>query len=292
MGFPLSTDIFGQLKWLIKEVKQLLFRVKKLENGGGGGVGNLQTVTNNGSTTTNQITAFSFFTGYGNGITDDGQVLTEVVTFRPSITDNTKQVLLAPRTDLNISTTLNLPNPTSGYQVLALSVNGSYADANGNINIPPPSIGIDTVIGSNPYLTTNRQIIVANGTDPTYGLEIVNSSGDVIAHFNNQYVSFNGGLQNGVNITSLEIKDNFIITYYNGNPLGLYVNGSHGTVTLGQEGAGGGSPFFGIVNDNASSGKAARLYAGNLRDTSTYYTPNGFIPIEIDGSMYYIELWT
>jgi len=36
MGFPLSTDIFGQLKWLVKQVKLLVFRVTRLENGGAG----------------------------------------------------------------------------------------------------------------------------------------------------------------------------------------------------------------------------------------------------------------
>jgi hypothetical protein len=35
MGFPLSTDIFGQLRWLVKQVKILIFRVTRIEQNGG-----------------------------------------------------------------------------------------------------------------------------------------------------------------------------------------------------------------------------------------------------------------
>jgi hypothetical protein len=56
MGFPLSTDIFGQLAWLVKQVKLLVFRVTRLENGGGGGGGsqNLDQVLATGNTATNK----------------------------------------------------------------------------------------------------------------------------------------------------------------------------------------------------------------------------------------------
>ena len=35
MSFPISTDIFGQLKWLVKQVKLLIFRVTRLEQASG-----------------------------------------------------------------------------------------------------------------------------------------------------------------------------------------------------------------------------------------------------------------
>jgi len=50
MGFPLSTDIFGQLKWLVKQVKLLAFRVTKLEIFGEGS--DLQQVLNTGNSAT------------------------------------------------------------------------------------------------------------------------------------------------------------------------------------------------------------------------------------------------
>ena len=34
MSFPISTDIFGQLKWLIKQVKLLIFKTSRLQNSG------------------------------------------------------------------------------------------------------------------------------------------------------------------------------------------------------------------------------------------------------------------
>jgi hypothetical protein len=34
MSFPISTDIFGQLKWLIKQVKLLIFKTSRLQNAG------------------------------------------------------------------------------------------------------------------------------------------------------------------------------------------------------------------------------------------------------------------
>lgn len=116
------------------------------EISGGGTIPNLQQVTDSGNTTTNDIYAQNVFTNYGTAITDDGQVITEVVTFRPDITDNTKRIFLAPRIDLPISAyVLNLPNPTTNYQVLALSVNGNYADSTGDISVPT----IDTTSLSN-----------------------------------------------------------------------------------------------------------------------------------------------
>jgi hypothetical protein len=103
----------------------------------------LQDVTDVGNTTTNDIYVQNLWTNYGGGITDDGNVLTEVVTFRPDITDNTKQLILAARTDLPTgSNILNLPNPSTSYQTLALSVNGQTADQFGAITIP---VGTGTV---------------------------------------------------------------------------------------------------------------------------------------------------
>lgn len=54
MGFPLSTDIFGQLKWLVKQVKLLVFRVTRIEQGGGGGAQNISQVLATGNTATDK----------------------------------------------------------------------------------------------------------------------------------------------------------------------------------------------------------------------------------------------
>jgi len=53
MGFPLSTDIFGQLAWLVRQVKLLVFRVTRIEQNGTGGAQNINQVLNVGNTATN-----------------------------------------------------------------------------------------------------------------------------------------------------------------------------------------------------------------------------------------------
>jgi hypothetical protein len=58
MGFPLSTDIFGQLRWLVRQVKLLVFRVTKIEQGGGGGAQNINQVLATGNTAANKFLQF------------------------------------------------------------------------------------------------------------------------------------------------------------------------------------------------------------------------------------------
>jgi hypothetical protein len=50
MGFPLSTDIFGQLAWLVRQVKILIFRVTRIEQNGGGGAQTIDQVLATGNT--------------------------------------------------------------------------------------------------------------------------------------------------------------------------------------------------------------------------------------------------
>lgn len=59
MGFPLSTDIFGQLKWLVKQVKLLVFRVTRIEQGGGAGAQNINQVLTTGATATDKSLLFN-----------------------------------------------------------------------------------------------------------------------------------------------------------------------------------------------------------------------------------------
>jgi hypothetical protein len=64
---PLYTDIFGRLAWLTKKVKSLFGRVKALEdNGGGGGVTGVNSITGNvviQSTPTIDVAAGTFSGG-------------------------------------------------------------------------------------------------------------------------------------------------------------------------------------------------------------------------------------
>jgi len=58
MGFPLSTDIFGQLAWLVRQVKILIFRVTRIEQGGGGSAQNINQVLATGNTAANKFLQF------------------------------------------------------------------------------------------------------------------------------------------------------------------------------------------------------------------------------------------
>jgi len=80
MGFPLSTDIFGQLKWLVKQVKLLVYRVTKIENSSGA-TADLQGVLNNG----NSATDSNIILGTGDGLTS---IILDQETYHALIVNN------------------------------------------------------------------------------------------------------------------------------------------------------------------------------------------------------------
>jgi len=80
MGFPLSTDIFGQLKWLVKQVKLLVYRVTKIENSSGA-TADLQGVLNNG----NSASDSNIILGTGDGLTS---IILDQETYHALIVNN------------------------------------------------------------------------------------------------------------------------------------------------------------------------------------------------------------
>jgi hypothetical protein len=73
-------------------------------------------------------------------------------------------------------------------------------------------------------------------------------------------------------------------TTMDGSPKGFYFDFHAPEYTIGEKNSTG--IYFGINTGDGS------LVGGGIRVTGNYFTPAGAIPIVIDGTTYYIELWT
>ncbi len=324
MGFPLSTDIFGQLKWLVNQIKLLLFRVKRLENGGVGAQ-TLQQVTNTGNTTTNPIVIESgtFTTSYEyNRIysynSADGENL--IINF-PAVDD---RIINFPEQDGTLALTSDIITPT----LQSVTDNGNNTTTN-NINLTLSSSG-STYDGTiTPQYSTYIETFADNTSITGYygrsqiaiyesetsarigigrtegylgglGFTITNAANNgFVSCDTTQYVINSGNLTNNIKVDSIEVANNptgqsaklnfsptsdSIYTSINGVDVGINLNGSTGKYTIGGELTG--NPYFGIETGNA------RLLSGGILQAGTHNSPAGFIEIVIDGSSYWIELWT
>jgi hypothetical protein len=114
-----------------------------------------------------------------------------------------------------------------------------------------------------------------------------------------QYVINSGNLTNNIRVDSIEVTNNAtlqsaklnfsptsetIYTSINGVDVGINLNSGTGKYTIGGELTG--NPYFGIEPGNA------RLTGSGIHQTGTHFAPAGYVEMNIDGSSYWIELWT
>jgi hypothetical protein len=284
MGFPLSTDIFGQLRWLVRQVKLLVFRVTKIEQNGTGGAQNINQVLNVGSTATNKTQTFVVPTGIIN-IGKDA-----ITGFFPTAIDG-----IEFQSNLNNTT-------TSLYELLAIKntdvSNNIFYGAYGHSEIG----FFDSRVGGYFPISIGR----SNGYAGGIGFSITNGTGDTVSSDPTQYVITSATTRNNITANSITVSDvnnsgnslgfNFNIAGVNGSgpilkstmntvDVGLYFSTIR-TYTIGEEGFGGDN-YLGV--DGANS----RLVAGNslLRTNVDFNNSAGFIEIIINSQPYYIELW-
>lgn len=282
MGFPLSTDIFGQLKWLVKQVKLLVFRVTRIEQGGGGGAQNINQVLTTGDTATNKTQTFIVPTGIiGIGKDAVNSVLPgDGIQFQ-NTTNNTTTSISDFLAVTNIDGLSNLRYSIYGYNQIA------FYDSREN-GYFPFSIG------------------QTNGYDNAYGFTITNGIGDSVSCNSTQYVitnvTTNGTKTNIINASSItatstaagafpvilhfDANTTQMYSQFNNAEIGLNLSPLARTYTIGEERLSGDS-YFGINSiDN-------KLVAGVslLQTRGAHNNPAGFVEIYINYQSYWIEIW-
>jgi hypothetical protein len=306
MGFPLSTDIFGQLKWLIKQVKLLVFRVTRLEHGGGGG----------GSQTLDQVLAT------GNTATDKTLKIVDTTQGTAELHGNYLKIT---------SPAFPQFNTTYAYQQIGINTDsGTYIgigtgsgpsgivsgmsiiSSNGNNTSYDGEHVIVTDTSSNQtQLTSTFLTFIKTGT-PTMligntsgyaggiGFTITNDTGNSVSCDPTQYVINTSGVTNNITADSITVNSTYpgsfpvalkfdprystLYTEFGGYQFGLNLASALQTYTIGEELAG--NEYFGIDTSNA------RLMGGGIHQSGAHFAPNGYVEIIIDGTQYWIELWT
>jgi len=253
MGFPLSTDIFGQLAWLVNQVKLLVFRVTRIEQGGGGGAQNIDQVLTTGNTATNKTlinTVLSSGVIYTSSLSPYSLYIEETTGgFTNYTTYGRSQIVY---NDNTTSASLAIGR-TEGYSAgLGFTITNG---AGGSISCDPTQYVITSSTAINKI--TSDSINVVNPSN----------SGD------NLTLTFNTTIQ--------QIK-----TTINDTDVGLHLNRLTSIYTIGEE-LGGNTNYFGI---NTTTGKL--IANGILQTGSSYNNPTGFIEIVINSNSYWIEVWT
>lgn len=255
MGFPLSTDIFGQLAWLVRQVKLLVFRVTRIEQSGTGGAQNINQVLNVGNTATNkEINLISTITG---GSTFNGIFNPAYIQYTETFPDNTSITGFFGRSQIG------LYNSQDNVRINIGSTEGYLSQ-----------IGFTVTNGAGSSISCDpTQYVITSSTAITN----INASGFLITNAASTGQTF--GLTTDFTSATPILK-----TTINGNDAGFYFQNNK-TFTIGKEGTS--EPYFGIKTDEGI------LFAGGIRESSTdYNTPSGFIKIRIDGTDYWLELWT
>lgn len=296
MGFPLSTDIFGQLKWLVKQVKLLVFRVTRLEQGGGGGGSQtIDQVLATGSTATNKsllmndtLGVFPSSIGIGSTFGNSGGEISGIKLQGPN--GNFYDIL-----NIN-SSTIKIDNTDSGD----VSYVQSGAFSLGNANSPGVGASL-TYLGT--YITNGDYY---NQSVANYSRIVrADDSFSIYLDASQAHIRMYDSVTTGTLLTTT-IKANFIsvddnatgqsaklnllpnsssiFTSIDGIDVGINLNYNTRKYTIGEERAG--NEYFGIDISNA------RLMGGGIHQGGAHIAPTGYVEIFIDGTQYWIELWT
>lgn len=321
MGFPLSTDIFGQLKWLVKQVKLLVFRVTRIEQGGGGGAQNINQVLTTGATATNKTLLFNDTTGLGTTAelsstrlrfinTDDAFTSTigaDGISFESG---NALQITA----DIGIilqgagglgSLFLNIePNLFEVTRVLGGSIEtGLSLDFDTNVfnfGDIENSAGLLMNVSTGEYFLGNQDGTYFRVNDADTGSFIVtafpNGGESGLGLFNNlghyllgdfgetaQPDSYNVYLDVSSNKTNASIK-----SYYQGTNQGLYID--HNADIYGFRNEQNNNAYFGI-GLSSLTGFPSLVMSNGIALSAATALSGSFIPINISGIMYYIPLY-
>jgi hypothetical protein len=324
MGFPLSTDIFGQLRWLVRQVKLLVFRVTKIEQGGGGGAQNINQVLTTGNTATNKSLKIVNSSGSAELFGNYLQV--------SSLNPNIYTIYAYQHIEMfNAGKYLQIGDGAGGVG-FSIGYNGSNFQADETkVDLTGSNANIDysshlTQYGleltetdtatynrfatygrrSANWSNSNNNASIAIGQNEGYlgaiGYTITNGTGDTISCNPTQYVITNGTKTNIINASSITATStaagafpvilNFdsnatqMYSQFNNNEIGINLSPLARTYTIGEERLVGDS-YFGINSlDN-------RLVAGIslLQTTASHNNAAGFVEIFIDNQQYWIELW-
>lgn len=264
MGFPLSTDIFGQLAWLVRQVKLLVFRVTRIEQSGTGSAQNINQVLATGNTAANKFLQFNSII-------------------------NSSALLIGNDTVNGLSIYLNGENATSN--LTANLLNFTEIATGNTITYSSSGMYIGPVGNKDGLLLDDDQYKLGQSDNDS-------SKGGLDLNFGTGHYRIGDWadvtLPNTYNVyldISSRKNESSIKSYYQGSNKGLYIN--HQSGPYGQNIYGFNdeqyNSYFGMTF--SGSNEFALTFSNNFVQGGLFTTAAGNLRILVNGTPYYIELW-